>query len=102
MAANPPANDPTGSAEEAQKAEERRKIVELFARTAPPAANTFEIALALGGTVSAGAYTAGAVDFLIEALDCWTRLRDGGDAVAPKHRALLKVITGTSGGGVRR
>ena len=31
---------------------------------------TFEFALVLGGTVSAGAYTAGAIDFLIEAFDC--------------------------------
>ncbi len=37
-----------------------------------PPPNTFELALVLGGTVSAGAYTAGALDFLIEALDSWT------------------------------
>src|SRR6266581_2015112 len=48
----------------------------------PP--QTFEFALVLGGTVSAGAYTAGAVDFLIEALDAWTQRRDHGDA----HRAV--------------
>jgi hypothetical protein len=56
---------------------------------------TFEFALVLGGTVSAGAYTAGAVDFLIEALDC---LADAPDA--PKHKVVLKLIAGTSGGGV--
>ncbi len=64
----------------------------------PP--HTFEFALVLGGTVSAGAYTAGALDFLIEALDGWTRLRDAGDAAAPAHNVVLRVITGTSGGGV--
>src|SRR5215471_10190087 len=64
----------------------------------PP--KTFELALVLGGTVSAGAYTAGAVDFLIEALDAWTQLRDHGDAAAPQHKFILRVITGTSGGGV--
>jgi len=63
-------------------------------------AHTFEIALVLGGTVSAGAYTAGALDFLIEALDSWTRLRDAGDAAAPRHNVVLRVVTGTSGGGV--
>jgi len=69
--------------------------------TNPPAPpQTFELALVLGGTVSAGAYTAGAVDFLIEALDAWTRLRDQGDAAAPKHKFVLRVVTGTSGGGV--
>jgi hypothetical protein len=40
---------------------------------------TFELALVLGGTVSAGAYTAGALDFLIEALDCWEAARAGAD-----------------------
>jgi len=35
-----------------------------------------EFALVFGGTVSAGAYTAGAIDFLIEALDCF-RSTDG-------------------------
>ena len=34
----------------------------------------------LGGTVSAGAYTAGALDFLIEALDSWTQLRDANNS----------------------
>jgi hypothetical protein len=46
------------------------EIDELFIQVDPPGPNTFELAFVLGGTVSAGAYTAGAVDFLIEALDC--------------------------------
>jgi hypothetical protein len=58
----------------------------------------FEFALVLGGTVSAGAYTAGAVDFLIEALDCFSKARMEGRA--PKHQVYLKLIAGTSGGGV--
>jgi hypothetical protein len=80
----------------------KEEIAQLFEHSEPPSENTFEVALVLGGTVSAGAYTAGAVDFLIEALDCWTRLRDkpGGDLTAPKHKIILRVITGTSGGGV--
>src|ERR1051325_4099097 len=59
---------------------------------------TFEFALVLGGTVSAGAYTAGAVDFLIEALDCLTAAQEQGEA--PRHHVILKLIAGTSGGGV--
>ncbi len=66
---------------------------------APPA-GTFELALVLGGTASAGAYTAGVLDFLFEALDCWTRRRDADDPAAPRHRLILKLIAGTSGGGV--
>jgi hypothetical protein len=61
----------------------------------PP--NTFEFALVLGGTVSAGAYTAGALDFLIEALDCLARAQRNG---ALQHKVRLKLIAGTSGGGV--
>jgi hypothetical protein len=76
------------------------EIDRLFGLPGDPSANTFEIALVLGGTVSAGAYTAGALDFLIEALDSWTRLRDGNDPSVPRHQALLKIVTGTSGGGV--
>jgi hypothetical protein len=79
----------------------QEEIDNLFVRVDPPELNTFEFALVLGGTVSAGAYTAGAVDFLIEALDCWNEARNTeGDTSAPRHRVLLKVITGTSGGGV--
>jgi predicted acylesterase/phospholipase RssA len=59
---------------------------------------TFEFALVLGGTVSAGAHSAGAIDFLIEALDCVCSARAAGRA--PKHNVILKLIAGTSGGGV--
>jgi hypothetical protein len=34
-------------------------------------AGGFEIGLVMAGAVSAGAYTAGVVDFLIQALDQW-------------------------------
>jgi hypothetical protein len=65
----------------------------------PP--NTFEAALVLGGTVSAGAYTAGALEFLIEALDAWTGMRDGAAGqTVPRHKVVIRIITGTSGGGV--
>jgi hypothetical protein len=62
------------------------------------APGNFELALVLGGTVSAGAYTAGAVDFLIEALDCLSTAQQ--EKRAPDHRVRLKLIAGTSGGGV--
>lgn len=72
-----------------------------FDNPGPVPPNTFEIALVLGGTVSAGAYTAGALDFLIEALDAWTAVRDGADPQAvPRHKVVIRLITGTSGGGV--
>jgi hypothetical protein len=71
------------------------EIKTFFLNPPPVPERTFEFALVLGGTVSAGAYTAGAIDFLIEALDC---LADAPDA--PKHKVVLKLIAGTSGGGV--
>ena len=76
------------------------EIANLFVTVDPPKPGTYELALVLGGTVSAGAYTAGALDYLFEALDIWTTKRDTGDPDAPKHRVQIRVITGTSGGGV--
>ena len=63
---------------------------------AQPAPDTFEIGLVLGGTVSAAAYTAGVVDFLIQALDAWTVAKNKGDG--PNHKAIFKIFAGTSGG----
>ena len=65
--------------------------------TADVPSGTFEFSLVLGGTVSAGSYTAGAMDFLIEALDCFYAAKGTG---GPPHEVVLKVIAGTSGGGV--
>jgi predicted acylesterase/phospholipase RssA len=74
-------------------------IQKLFDTPGDVTPGTFEIALVLGGTVSSGAYTAGVLDFLVEALDAWTTLRDTGAAV-PNHHVTLRFLTGTSGGGV--
>jgi putative iron-dependent peroxidase len=62
-----------------------------------PTSGEFEIALTLGGTVSAGAYTAGVIDFLVEAMDEWEAER--GSTACPQHRVRLRVLTGSSGGG---
>ena len=64
-----------------------------------PDSGTFEIALVLAGAVSAGAYTAGVMDFLFEALDAWyTRRRTDNDL--PNHNVVVRVITGASAGGI--
>jgi hypothetical protein len=62
--------------------------------------DTFEIGLVLGGTVSAGAYTAGVLDFLVQALDAWTSAKDLREPNAPIHNVKIKTLAGTSGGGV--
>ena len=67
--------------------------------TEPPK-GTFEIGLVLAGTVSAGAYTAGVIDFLTEALDAWDIALEAKDPLAPTTKVILKVISGASGGGV--
>ena len=64
-----------------------------------PEANTFEIGLVLAGAVSAGAYTAGVLDFLFEALDAWYARRKHDDDL-PNHNVVLRVITGASAGGI--
>jgi hypothetical protein len=81
-------------------AEPVAKYFPLDRQDDPPPADTFEIGLVLGGTVSAGAYTAGVIDFLVEALDAWTAAKHAKDLLAPQHKVIIKIVSGTSGGGV--
>ncbi len=77
-----------------------QEIQALFpAGPKPVDAKTFEIGLVLGGTVSAGAYTAGVLDFLVEALDAWEEAK-AKDPEVPQHKIVLKVVAGASGGAV--
>ena len=62
-------------------------------------AKSYEFALVLGGTVSAGAYTAGVLDYICEALDLWTRAKLANQDV-PKHNAVLSTVVGSSGGAI--
>lgn len=59
----------------------------------------FKLAINMPGAVSAGAYTAGVLDFLIEALDAWEEAKAAGEAV-PAHRVSLEALTGASAGGM--
>jgi len=54
----------------------------------------------MAGAVSAGAYTAGVVDFLMEALETWERKKRRGDTDAPSHAVRLDVVTGASAGSI--
>lgn len=60
----------------------------------------FEIGLTMAGAVSAGAYQAGVIDFLFQALDAWQAAKERGDPAVPSHDVLLKVVTGSSAGGM--
>ncbi len=68
----------------------------------------FELGLVMAGAISAGAYTAGVVDFLIEALDAWEAAKaharahpeDPASREVPNHEVRLKVLSGASAGGI--
>jgi hypothetical protein len=60
---------------------------------------SFRLGINMAGAVSAGAYTAGVLDFLIEALDEWYAAKDRGEAV-PRHDLSLDVFSGASAGGM--
>jgi hypothetical protein len=60
---------------------------------------SFKVGIDMAGAISAGAYTAGVLDFLIEALDEWYAAKERGDAV-PMHDLSLDVFSGASAGGM--
>jgi len=59
----------------------------------------FQIGIAMAGAVSAGAYTAGVFDFLMEALSEWEKAKERGDKV-PQHDVFISAVSGTSAGGI--
>ncbi|WP_448101783.1 patatin-like phospholipase family protein [Luteibacter jiangsuensis] len=67
--------------------------------TPPPRDNTFELGLALAGAVSGGAYAAGVLDFLYEALEHWYDAK-ARKLPVPTHDVLLRDISGASAGSI--
>ncbi len=59
----------------------------------------FKIGINMAGAISAGAYTAGVIDFLIEALDEWYKAKARGEVV-PEHDVCIEVVSGASAGGM--
>jgi Patatin-like phospholipase len=85
--------------------DESRITTRLRQPLVPPEAGVFRLGLVLNGTVSAGAWTAGVLDFLIEALDLWENQKEedkrrGDGPTVPDHHVHLGVAGGASGGGV--
>lgn len=71
----------------------------------PDEKGVFQLGIVLNGTVSAGAWTAGVLDYMTEALDLWEAKkaedrRRGGVPTVPDHELRLGVLGGASGGGV--
>ena len=60
----------------------------------------FELGLVMAGAISAGAYTAGVMDFLIEALDAYYAARDQPGWQGPRHDVRIPVLAGASAGGM--
>ncbi|AXG73274.1 patatin-like phospholipase family protein [Flavobacterium arcticum] len=60
--------------------------------------DTFRVGLCMAGAVSAGAYTAGVVDYLLEALEEWEKQK--GNPNVPTHKVVIPVIGGASAGGM--
>lgn len=62
----------------------------------------FRIGLAMAGAVSAGAYTAGVLDFLVQALDAWSKAKqlgyDSDGNQVPGHEVSLAAVSGASAG----
>jgi hypothetical protein len=65
-----------------------------------PADKTFYVGLCMAGAVSAGAYTAGVMDYLLEALEEWQKRKDANEPGTPTHNVVVPVIGGASAGGM--
>ncbi|MBU2921044.1 patatin-like phospholipase family protein [Winogradskyella psychrotolerans] len=65
---------------------------------------TFHLGLSLAGAVSAGAYTAGFVDYLLEALSEWELAKqaqkNNPNSNIPNHNVVIDAIGGASAGGM--
>jgi Patatin-like phospholipase len=59
----------------------------------------FRIGINMAGAISAGAYTAGVLDFLTEALDAWYKAKADG-AEVPQHDVTIEAFSGASAGGL--
>jgi len=62
--------------------------------------NTIRLGICMAGAVSAGAYTAGVIDYLIEALENWQKAKDLNLPSIPKHNVIIEIISGASAGGM--
>ncbi len=71
---------------------------------------TFKICLTMAGAVSAGAYTAGVLDYLLETLELWEAAKSKNRALGinhpdydpsvPMHQVEIDVVSGSSAGGI--
>jgi len=67
-------------------------------RNLPKEPGHFHLGICMAGAVSAGAYTAGVMDYLLEALEAYEKVR--GQPGIPKHKVEVPVMGGASAGGM--
>lgn len=60
----------------------------------------FEIGIVMAGAISAGAYSAGVMDFIMEALDAYEDAKKQPDWDGPTHDVRIPVLAGASAGGM--
>ena len=63
---------------------------------------TFHLAITMAGAISAGAYTAGVMDYLLEVLDKWEVMKKNADfdGKLPTHNLQIDILSGASAGGM--
>lgn len=71
----------------------------------PPAAKAidptaYRLGLCLAGAATGGAYSAGVMDFLLEALASWQAEKDAGNDAVAQWNVVLSEVAGTSAGGI--
>jgi hypothetical protein len=62
--------------------------------------NTFHFGICMAGAVSAGAYTAGVIDYLLEAIENWYKAKELELPRIPRHEINIEVLSGASAGGM--
>lgn len=65
----------------------------------PDSPRHFDLGLVMAGAISAGAYSAGVIDFLLQALRAWEAER-GKEGKDEMHAVRLRVLAGASAGGM--
>ena len=68
------------------------------------APGTFHLGITMAGAVSAGAYTAGFMDYILEALSAWEAAKkeheNKANSAIPNHNVIIDAIGGASAGGM--
>lgn len=63
---------------------------------------TIHLGITMAGAISAGAYTAGVLDYLFEVLEKWDSMKNDPryDGIVPRHNVVIDVMSGASAGGM--